>query len=107
VLYAVIGLLAGGIFTLVTLFATLLGAAYDQFEELPSLLFGVGSIILLPVFYGLMGFLAGLLGAFLYNVAAGFIGGIELEVAEPAVRPLTTAGGGNPSGAEGNPAGVA
>jgi hypothetical protein len=43
-------------------------------------LFGVGAVILLPLFYGLMGFLMGMLTAALYNLIAGWLGGVELEV---------------------------
>jgi membrane-associated HD superfamily phosphohydrolase len=41
--------------------------------------FGVLAIIILPILFGIMGFVFGAIGAFLYNVAAGRIGGIKLE----------------------------
>jgi hypothetical protein len=44
-------------------------------------LFGVGSILLLPLFYGALGFIGGAISAFVYNLVAGVVGGIELEVA--------------------------
>ncbi len=40
--------------------------------------FGVGAVILLPLFYGL-GALMALLTAWLYNVVAGFVGGVEVR----------------------------
>lgn len=43
-------------------------------------LFGGGAIILAPLFYGIFGFIAGLIGAFIYNFTAGFVGGIELDL---------------------------
>ncbi|HSL84069.1 MAG TPA: hypothetical protein VLF66_14955, partial [Thermoanaerobaculia bacterium] len=49
-------------------------------ESMFGLLFGVGAVVLLPIFYGLMGFLAGLLTAALYNLAARVVGGLELEL---------------------------
>jgi hypothetical protein len=42
----------------------------------------VGAIILFPIFYGVMGFLVGALGAFIYNLVSGFVGGLELTMAE-------------------------
>ena len=42
--------------------------------------FGVGSIILFPIVYGIMGFIGGLITAVLYNLLAGFVGGIEMEL---------------------------
>jgi hypothetical protein len=36
--------------------------------------------ILMPVMYGLMGFVTGLIGALLYNVVAKWMGGIQVEV---------------------------
>jgi hypothetical protein len=47
-----------------------------------GMLFGVGAIILFPIFYGVMGFLVGALGAFIYNLVSGFVGGLELTMAE-------------------------
>ena len=45
----------------------------------PFLFFGLGSIIILPVMYGILGFLMGLVIAFLYNLFARRIGGIKLK----------------------------
>jgi len=41
---------------------------------------GLAYIIFIPIFYGVFGFLLGGLSAFIYNVASGFIGGLELEL---------------------------
>lgn len=43
-----------------------------------SIMFGMG--ILMPVIYGVMGFIIGVIGAAVYNLVARWIGGIELEV---------------------------
>jgi Transmembrane domain of unknown function (DUF3566) len=40
----------------------------------------IGFGILMPVFYGVMGFIFGVIGAAIYNLIAGWIGGIEVEV---------------------------
>jgi len=86
----VMGLIYGGmglLFGLVFSFFAHLGAAFGRAfegasgpEALFGALFGVGAVIFLPIFYGLMGFLAGLLTAALYNLAARAVGGLELEV---------------------------
>lgn len=34
----------------------------------------------LPIFYGVIGFIAGAIAALLYNLFAGMVGGIEIEV---------------------------
>ena len=41
---------------------------------------GLFYMIGLPIMYGLMGFIFGALGALVYNMAAGFLGGLELEL---------------------------
>jgi hypothetical protein len=74
VIYAVIGLILGAFMTLFSL----VGAAMAQSGL--GILFGVGAIILLPIFYGLAGFIGGALVAFVYNFVAEFVGGIELEL---------------------------
>jgi hypothetical protein len=42
---------------------------------------GVGMAFAAPIFYGLMGFIFGVLSAALYNLFAKWVGGIEVEVA--------------------------
>lgn len=41
---------------------------------------GLGIMIGLPIMYGLIGFVAGVIGALIYNIFAGMVGGIEIEV---------------------------
>ncbi|MGI8639320.1 MAG: hypothetical protein ACR2MG_05135 [Pyrinomonadaceae bacterium] len=43
-------------------------------------IFGILFMIGLPIFYGVIGFIAGAIGALLYNLFAGIVGGIEIEV---------------------------
>ena len=77
-LYALIGLLIGGVFSMVAMAG---GAASDNsFSRGIGAAIGVGAIVLFPIIYGLMGFVATLIGAWLYNVVASIVGGIELEV---------------------------
>jgi len=76
-LYGLIGLLIGGVVSLVSV----VGGAMAGNDAGPlGMLFGVAAVILLPIFYGCIGFVTSLIGATLYNVVAGWVGGIELEV---------------------------
>jgi hypothetical protein len=77
-LYAIIGLFFGGIFSLVALaggFASNTSGAAGVGE-----IVGVGAIAIFPILYGGLGFVTSLIGAWLYNVLAGMVGGIELDV---------------------------
>jgi hypothetical protein len=60
----------------------MIGAAASGGENagLFGAMFGVGAIVLFPVIYGCMGFIASLIGAWLYNILAGMVGGVELDV---------------------------
>src|ERR1051326_5988762 len=41
---------------------------------------GIGFAIAMPIFYAVIGVLTGLIGGFVYNAVAKWIGGIEVEV---------------------------
>lgn len=77
-LYAALGFLIGAVLSL----AAMAGAFASDSEggAMFGAVFGVGAIVLLPLLYGCLGFVFTLIGAWLYNVAAGFVGGIEVEV---------------------------
>jgi len=77
-LYALMGLVLGCIFALAALAG---GFAPDRNFGFMAPFFGLGAILLLPVLYGCFGFVFTLIGAWLYNVVAGMVGGIELDVA--------------------------
>ena len=47
--------------------------------------FGIGFALLLPLFYGLLGFVFTALGCIIYNLVAGWVGGIEIEIGDSAV----------------------
>lgn len=84
VLYALIGLIVGAF---ISLFA-LVGAAFLSSNSGMgggSVLFGVGAIILLPILYGVMGFIGGIITAALYNLLAGMIGGVEIEGVQTSI----------------------
>jgi hypothetical protein len=79
--YAAIGLFIGVIFAGISLVGAAIGLASQAGPE-PwfGALFGVGAIVAAPIFYGLLGFLGGLFTAFVYNLAARALGGVEFEV---------------------------
>ena len=57
-----------------------MGLASSESDAPPFLagMFGVGAIVILPIFYGVLGLVAGAIGAALYNVLAGFVGGVTV-----------------------------
>ncbi len=76
--YAIMGLIFGGIVSLIALAG---GFASNTSEGAGlSAMVGVGAVVVFPIFYGLIGFLAMLIGAWLYNVVAGIVGGVEVDV---------------------------
>ena len=60
--------------------AATFGAALGQQEGGGLAMFGGAmGMVLLPILYGIFGFIGGLIQAFIYNLAAGFVGGIRIE----------------------------
>jgi hypothetical protein len=58
----------------------MLGSLAGQHETPFAGMFGVFFALLMPVIYGVMGFVFGAIGALLYNLFARVAGGIELEM---------------------------
>jgi hypothetical protein len=81
VLYAGLGLLIGVVFALIGMagFARQMSGASSALP-FGGMLFGVGAIIILPICYGLMGFIFTLIGATIFNMAARLTGGVQIEV---------------------------
>jgi len=97
--YGLMGLIFGAIFSLFAILGATAGMLSNQNgggeEAVLGLIFGVGAIIFLPLFYGFMGFISGLLGGAIYNLVAGFTGGIEMELeGGPASAPAQAPVGG-------------
>jgi hypothetical protein len=83
IIYAVIGLIIGFFVSAIALLGTMIGSAFDESAgPFIGLFFGIGSIFLFPILYGLLGFLGGLISAAIYNLAARTIGGVEMEFEE-------------------------
>jgi hypothetical protein len=66
------------------LFAALIASFAPSSQAIPAIpmLFGmgIGFILFVPVMYAVIGFITGVIGAFIYNIVAKWIGGIEVEV---------------------------
>jgi hypothetical protein len=76
-IYAIMGLIFGAIISLMSMG---MGSLMGNEGAFAGILFGAGSIIVLPIFYGILGFIGGIIIALVYNAASGFIGGLEVEV---------------------------
>ena len=81
-MYAAMGLIFGTFFACIALVSS--SFAQRNSEAGPfGALFGVAAIVALPVFYGVAGVVFGALSAWLYNVFAGIVGGIEVQLVPP------------------------
>ena len=83
VLYACMGLIILPFFALACLAGAFAQHAQQTQNGPPAaltagLMFGFG--IFIPVVYGVMGFIGGIIAAAIYNLIAQWIGGIEVEV---------------------------
>lgn len=57
-----------------------LGAPGDDAPAWLAPVFGMGAIVALPLFYGVMGLVAGAIGSAIYNVFASVVGGLEIDI---------------------------
>ena len=82
----IFGLIFGVIYGL---FLILFGAAMTaaSSEGIPAAVSGVSTVVIglgvmigLPVFYGILGFVMGAIAALVYNILAGMVGGIKFEL---------------------------
>jgi hypothetical protein len=80
-MYAAMGLLFGALFACIALVG---GFARSGDETAAfSAGFGVGAVVVFPLLYGVAGVVFGALSAWLYNVFAGMVGGIEVQLGPP------------------------
>ena len=82
ILGAAVGLLAGLMMFLFSSLGGLAAAARQSGDAGAAWIFGLGAgaIIALPIFYGVFGFIGGAIQAFIYNLAARFVGGLVVEI---------------------------
>ena len=84
VLMAVFGLIFGVIYGLVVMVfgAAMLSrsAGGSGAAAASGIIFGLAIMVMLPVLYGILGFVFGAIFALIYNAGASTIGGVELEL---------------------------
>jgi len=82
VLYAVLGLLVGAMFSLAAMAGAFSAAGEDGAGVAAGVagLFGIGAIVIAPIVYACIGFVGALIACSLYNIIAAMVGGIELDV---------------------------
>ncbi len=74
--YGLFGVFLGAIISL----GALLGMKMDQMEGIfLGATVGVLAVILFPIIYGLIGFISGILTAWLFNIVTRIVGGLEIE----------------------------
>ncbi|MEM9293263.1 MAG: hypothetical protein AAGD01_16390 [Acidobacteriota bacterium] len=84
--YGVMGLLFGALLSVISLIST--GATMTQGEDaVAGILFGLGAVIFLPIFYGIIGFIGGMIMSLIYNLLANIVGGLEVEFDSPLTTP--------------------
>ncbi len=75
--YAVLGLIAGVLCSLITL----TGASFAPHMHMPfARAIGLVAVIVCPIVYGLIGGIAAVIGALIYNLASSWVGGVEVEI---------------------------
>jgi hypothetical protein len=81
--YGVLGLILGVIFALISLLGgPLLGGVFPPGAQpgVFRMFFGIGAVIMFPVCYGIIGGIGAVILALLYNLVAGWMGGLEVDI---------------------------
>ena len=82
--YAFVGLAIGVIMACVSLVAGSLtgmdGSAWPMSARAFGFGMGVGTIIVVPIVYAIIGGIAAGIGALVYNLAARWVGGLEVDI---------------------------
>jgi hypothetical protein len=83
-LYAAVGLILGAGFSLMSLAGGFSSFAFAANPVRPVVPFpfamGPLAILVFPICYGALGFVSALVGSWLYNLTAGVVGGIQVEL---------------------------
>lgn len=74
---AIFGLIVGVIIAIATQFIP--NTQEAQQAIIPFQSFGFLAIIIVPIVYAIMGLVTGAIGAWIYNIVAKLVGGIEVE----------------------------
>jgi hypothetical protein len=86
IVYLFVGLIIGLIFSGIGLIVSIAGRS-SELSGVPGLLLGVGAIIFFPIFYAVLGFIGGLIISAFYNLVAGMVGGIEMDLDPSPPKP--------------------
>jgi len=76
VVYGILGFVLGAICSLIA--AAALPLAHHA--RMPFARVGVFAIIVCPIVYGIVGGIAATIGAGIYNLAAGWVGGLDVDI---------------------------
>ncbi len=75
--YALLGLIAGFFCSLIAV----AGVSFAPHARLPFAgTIGLFAVILCPIVYGIIGSIAAVVGALIYNLASRWVGGLEVEI---------------------------
>ena len=76
VAYGIVGLILGVFCSLIAM------GAFPIAREahLPFARIGIFAVILCPIFYGIIGGIGAVIAAGIYNLVAGWVGGLELDI---------------------------
>ena len=85
-MYAILGLIMGLFFAAIFSMIPMADASNSEMPTWLAPMFGTGAILIMPIFYGCMGFVGGAIAAVVYNALSGMMGGLELRL-ETATRP--------------------
>ena len=83
VLYGILGLFLGCMMALISMVAgslTGMAGADASLTKMMGIGMGFGAIIIFPVLYGVIGGIFAALGAAVYNLVAGWVGGLEVDI---------------------------
>jgi MFS family permease len=81
----VFGLIIGVIYGLIFIImgasmASIAPREQATFAGLGPIAVGIFMMIGIPIFYGVLGFIGGIIGALIYNALAGVVGGVKFEL---------------------------
>ncbi len=78
VVYGFIGLIIGVLLSLIAL----VGAPFARQASMPlgGAFVGLFAVILCPILYGIFGGIIAAISALIYNLASGWVGGLEVEL---------------------------
>ena len=77
VVYGILGLILGVICSLIAVS----GVHFASHRHMPiASRFGIFAVILCPILYGIFGAVAAAIGSAIYNLAAGWVGGVEVDI---------------------------